>query len=996
MKKHLLFFFLTMGFCSFLFSQEPAIPASDSKLYEELKLQGKIPSDAKVLNFGTISSPADLGELMDRIPNTGKRATRSMGCGSYIPVDSTFLPAMAPNDDGSSSIINFTWPFCFYGTNYTSCYINNNGNISFGASYGTFTATGFPSPTYVMVAPFWGDVDTRPAGGGSVWYLLTASYLIVNWESVGYYSMETDKLNTFQLIITDGVDPILPGGNNIAFNYGDMEWTTGAASGGIGGFGGTPATVGLNKGDGINYIQLGRFDQPGAAYDGGYGASDGVSWLDNQSFYFNACSSTNIAPIASGINNCDTIRVCGTGDTLILNSLFLSPEIGQTTTITINTGGMADATILSNVPGNSASALVQIIAGPANAGNNPITFTATDDGSPAATTIVTVNVFVDTVGLSGFNPVISGLTEFCEGATSTLTVSPGTYDTYLWNTGSITNTATVDSSGLYFVTSTLLGCSKTSQVYVTVNPLPTPLIIGAANICAGATSVLTVDSLLYASYNWSTSSTNDSVTVPVGTYTVMVTDTNGCSATSPSFTVFSSPLPAISGPTAVCNGELAPLTTTTPYLSYSWSPGGSTNDTINAGAGSYTVTVLDTAGCLITSPPYVVSVFNYVLNVTGVVPYCSGNFITITAAGSPPAGASYVWSTGSTMPSINVAAGGTYSVTLNYPNGCTTDTTFAVPNPNPLPTPLITGSTLTCNTTNTTIAVDSASLYTSFLWSNSSTGSSISILNGTFTVTVTDVNGCSAVSPPFTVTNFNPLVSINSADFCPGDSTLLNAVSSIPAGANYLWSNAVTSQSQYTSAGGTFYVIVSYANGCSVSDTVNVTVYADPAAGYTSDPPGVSPPGTVVSFTDVSIISSGFIVNWDWDFGDSLGSTSNLQNPTYVYAADGVYIVTLAVQSDNGCWDTVRIEYVVASDIEVPNVFTPNNDGNNDVLAFNNLKYFPGTALTVFNRWGNKVYTNPDYHNDWNGSGCSDGVYYFILEGPELKETKYGFVQMIR
>src|ERR1044071_214991 len=65
------------------------------------------------------------------------------------------------NDDGSTGLINLPFTFCLYGQSWTNCYINNNGNISFGTPYGTFTATGFPNGGFTMVAPFWADVDTR-------------------------------------------------------------------------------------------------------------------------------------------------------------------------------------------------------------------------------------------------------------------------------------------------------------------------------------------------------------------------------------------------------------------------------------------------------------------------------------------------------------------------------------------------------------------------------------------------------------------------------------------------------------------------------------------------------------------------------------------------------------------------------------------------------------------------------------------------------------------
>ncbi|NCQ04716.1 MAG: hypothetical protein GW834_09570, partial [Cyanobacteria bacterium] len=220
------------------------------------------------------------------------------------------------------------------------------------------------------------------------------------------------------------------------------------------------------KGDGVSFIQLGQFDQPGSAYDGPFGLSDGVSWLDNQSFFFNVCNSTNIPPIANFIpaisgtgGGCDSISICGSNDTLLISALFLSPENGQTTTININFNGSPGFTTLNNTPGNPATALIQVVSSPANAGMNTITFTATDNGTPAGVTVVNYNVFVDTTGLANFNPVINGNLEFCEGQNTTLTVSPTTYDSYFWNDGSNGNSIVVDSTGQYWVTANWNGCS---------------------------------------------------------------------------------------------------------------------------------------------------------------------------------------------------------------------------------------------------------------------------------------------------------------------------------------------------------------------------------------------------------------------------------------------------------------------------------------------------------------------------------------------------------
>jgi hypothetical protein len=87
-------------------------------------------------------------------------------------------------------------------------------------------------------------------------------------------------------------------GNNVAFYYGDMQWTTGeaASNGGVGGFGGVPATAGINKGDGINFIQIGRFNQNNSNYSGPLSGTSGVNYLDLGCYPLTAGSLTNLQP----------------------------------------------------------------------------------------------------------------------------------------------------------------------------------------------------------------------------------------------------------------------------------------------------------------------------------------------------------------------------------------------------------------------------------------------------------------------------------------------------------------------------------------------------------------------------------------------------------------------------------------------------------------------------------------------------------------------------
>lgn len=244
---------------------------------------------ANIQNIPWVSFPKDAPGVVEAVPAPATSVLQPKDTsGLLVPWDASFILALTPNDDGYTDVIPFGFNFSMYGTIYNSCWINNNGNVTFDAGYSSFTAWGFPINGAPMLAPFFADVDTR--GAGNLWYKIEANRMIVIWDAVGYYNTAADKLNTFELIFTDGTDPTIGIGNTVAFSYGDMAWTTGSASGGAGGFGGTPANVGINKGDGVTFAQIGRFDHPGTDYDGAFDNNDGIDWLDNIDLFFNTGS----------------------------------------------------------------------------------------------------------------------------------------------------------------------------------------------------------------------------------------------------------------------------------------------------------------------------------------------------------------------------------------------------------------------------------------------------------------------------------------------------------------------------------------------------------------------------------------------------------------------------------------------------------------------------------------------------------------------------------
>jgi hypothetical protein len=176
------------------------------------------------------------------------------------------------NDDNSTGLIDLTPIFGtqginFFGRYYTGFYLNNNGSVTFNAASSSFTPSAITGSTSnPVIAAFWADIDTRggavtPTPGGTstgtnlLWYDLDAvtQTFTATWDDVGYYSSQTNKLNAFQL----SLHKINAQGDfDITFRYENVDWTTGNASGGSNGLGGTPARAGYSAGNGVEYFEL--------------------------------------------------------------------------------------------------------------------------------------------------------------------------------------------------------------------------------------------------------------------------------------------------------------------------------------------------------------------------------------------------------------------------------------------------------------------------------------------------------------------------------------------------------------------------------------------------------------------------------------------------------------------------------------------------------------------------------------------------------------------
>lgn len=177
------------------------------------------------------------------------------------------------NDDSSTPPVQLPFGVNFYGSSFQSLWVNNNGNVTFDGPLSEYTPFGLSGTSKQIIAPFFGDVDTRGTGSQPVRYGWgDTTYeghraFCVNWVNVGYFAAHADKLNSFQLLLVNREDSSNPGDFDIVFNYDQVQWETGDFSGGTGGLGGTSASAGFSNGTGQEGTS---FQLPGSLVNGAF------------------------------------------------------------------------------------------------------------------------------------------------------------------------------------------------------------------------------------------------------------------------------------------------------------------------------------------------------------------------------------------------------------------------------------------------------------------------------------------------------------------------------------------------------------------------------------------------------------------------------------------------------------------------------------------------------------------------------------------------------
>lgn len=420
------------------------------------------------------------------------------------------------------------------------------------------------------------------------------------------------------------------------------------------------------------------------------------------------------------------------------------------------------------------------------------------------------------------------------------------------------------------------GCSDFSSATITTTPAASVSISGNLTICPGEQTTLVADGN-FDTAEWTPGGSGNSITVGAGTYCVLVTTADGCTAEECVSVSELNNLPVdISGDLEVCLGEQTTLTANGGFSSYAWD-NGSSDASIIVGEGTYCVTVTNNSGCTGEACVTVTESIPPLVDIFGDTEICEGSTGVLTA--NTNTNGAIQWDNGDIGMSITVTTGGIYCVTVFDNNGCDSQNCIAVTE-NPNPTPTITGNTQIPAGTTTTLSTGN---FDAYQWDNGETTASIDVGIGTYCVIVTDENGCTGETCT-TVTESGPNLSPNitgDVEFCENTSTTLTVNGNF---ATYIWSNGATDATITVTEGGAYSVTVSdgMGNTAATSEVVNEL----PAPTPTIDGDAFICEGEMTQLATQNYLS------YQWSNGSTDATTS--------VASTNVYEVI--VEGNNGCF----------------------------------------------------------------------------------------------
>jgi gliding motility-associated-like protein len=413
----------------------------------------------------------------------------------------------------------------------------------------------------------------------------------------------------------------------------------------------------------------------------------------------------------------------------------------------------------------------------------------------------------------------------------------------------------------------------------------------------------------------------------------------------------------------------------TPGYSFHWSNAFTDSLQTNLYAGSYTITVSDINSCDTVLSITITDESPMLINILPQMPLCFGDCngyaqSSIIVQGTPPY--QYLWSTNATTPDIGDLCAGPYMLTITDSNFCSRFQAVNVDQPNPITTEITTPG-IDCwggNTSLTAHVIGGGTAPFTFLWNTGETTTSINnAIPGTYWVISTDAHLCkdtteiNITQPPLLGLDTN-VQSVICTGVCNGQ------VQVIPVGGtppyNYLWNGISGGATSSNLCEGIYNITVTDNKGCTsiISTSVNNGGYSPPLDA-TADQYVVYDGQS----TTLHAVTSTTINSYHWSPQNSL-SGSAMQHPTA--SPEGTTTYTVTIIDGSGCANidtvTITVMDVICGEpyIFVPNAFTPNDDGVNDILYV----YAPMASdlyFAVYDRWGEMVFFTKEISKGWNG-----------------------------
>ena len=430
----------------------------------------------------------------------------------------------------------------------------------------------------------------------------------------------------------------------------------------------------------------------------------------------------------------------GCDSVITTNLSFYSPPTLTATPVQINCFGNRGIVTLNASNGSSPytfgpAATTNLLAGTYN-------YSVTDANGCITTASATINPAPAQLRLLASPTQIA-----CFGETGSVFLSssggilPYTY------TSTPTNNLTAGTY-VYQVTDSN-GCTSSNAAVISPAPLALIVATSATSTNCGTSNGMVISSASRGtppySYSWNTvpaSYTSSVSGLPIGTYSVTVTDNNGCTVSKTATVTQSNPkLLIISGSTSICAGEPTTLCATENFASYSWSNGSTTSCILVATEDTFTVTVTDTSGCTATKSVVTKNSPLPSCTITGGM-LCANGTLTLRA---PAGSASYLWSNGIRTSTNSVRTAGTYSVTVRSIAGCTNNCSYAVNAPMKITVTKTDGRCSNEFKGSAAVTASSGIPPYSYLWSNGATTATTKGLEaGIYSIRVTDAGGCAA------------------------------------------------------------------------------------------------------------------------------------------------------------------------------------------------------------------------------------------------------------